>query len=389
MGLVTKVIIGLDPHKASNTIAVLGLDETVLLDQRFDQSEAGLAAMLATAGEFAERVWAVEGANGLGRTVAQHLVAAGEVVFDVPAKLATRVRVYSTGHGTKSDSHDAISIARAALHSRQLRRVVSDDENVALRLLTDRRDELVSARTQTVCRLHRLLRELIPGGAPRELTADRAYELISDLAAAGDGVDDPASLMRLELAAEHIWDIRRLDLRIDQMTARITRKIKASQTTVTRIFGISFLGAATILGEVGNIDRFPTRNHLASYAGAAPIEVSSGPVVRHRLSRSGNRKLNRVIHTAALVQIRFDTPGRAYYRRKLAEGKSTREALRCLKRRIIDAVWRQLQIDRQSDQTQDEQWPRWPSSRKDWPSYRSPETPRRNGRPKRRAAPRC
>jgi transposase len=295
--------------------------------------------------------------------------------------------VYSRGHGTKSDTHDAISIARAALHSRQLRRVVSDDENVALRLLTDRRDELVAARTQAVCRLHRLLRELIPGGAPRELKADRAFQLISEVAASG--VDDPAALMRLELAAEHIWDIGRFDLRIDQMTARITRKVKATKTTLTRIFGISFLGAATILGEVANIDRFPSRNHLASYAGAAPIEVSSGPVVRHRLSRSGNRKLNRTIHTAALVQIRFDTPGRAYYRRKLAEGKSTREALRCLKRRIIDAIWRQLQVDRQDDQTQDEDWPRWPSTRKDWPNYRSPDTPRRNGRPKKRATPPC
>ncbi len=95
----TKVIIGLDPHKASNTIAVLGLDETVLLNQRFAQSEAGLAEMLDTAGGFEERVWAVERANGLGRTVAQHLLGVGEVVFDVPAKLATRVRVYSTGHG--------------------------------------------------------------------------------------------------------------------------------------------------------------------------------------------------------------------------------------------------------------------------------------------------
>ena len=138
------------------------------------------------------------------------------------------------------------------------------------------------------------------------------------------------------------------------------------------------------MAEVGNIDRFASRNHLASYAGAAPIEVFSGEVVRHRLSRSGNRKLNRAIHVAAIVQIRLDTPGRAYYQRKLAEGKSTREALRCLKRRIIDAVWQQLQTDRRDDQSQDQAWPRWPSTRGDWPTYRSPATLRRNGRPKKR-----
>lgn len=254
-----KVVIGLDPHKASNTIAVLGLDETVLDRERFENSEKGLTLMLAAVGEFDERVWAVEGANGLGRTVAQRLLVAGEVVYDVPAKLATRVRVYSTGHGTKSDTADAISIARAALHSRQLRRVVPDGENVALKLLTDRRDELVAARTQMVCRLHRLIRELIPGGAPTELTAERAYDLISGLTE----VNDPAGLMRLELAMEHICDIRRADLMLDRLTARITRMVKASQTTLTRVFGIGPINAAVILAEVGNIDRFPTRNHLA------------------------------------------------------------------------------------------------------------------------------
>ena len=99
------------------------------------------------------------------------------------------------------------------------------------------------------------------------------------------------------------------------------------------------------IGQAGAIARFPTKAHFASYTGTAPIEVSSGEVVRHRLSRAGNRKLNHVVHMIAICQARHDTEGRAYYRRKLAEGKSEKEALRCLKRRISDAVYKQLRAD--------------------------------------------
>ena len=163
----TEVIIGLDPHKASNTIAVLERDETIKTRRRFDNTDVGLVEMLDAVAGFEDRVWAVEGANGIGRSVAQRLVALDEAVVDVPAKLATRVRVYSTGHGNKTDQADAVAIARAAIHSKHLRLVRPDDENVALKLLSDRRHELIASRTQSVCRLHRLIRELIPGGTPR------------------------------------------------------------------------------------------------------------------------------------------------------------------------------------------------------------------------------
>jgi transposase len=371
-----EMIIGLDPHKASNTIAVLGRDETLSVRRRFDNTVEGLVAMLAAVAGFTDRVWAVEGANGIGRSVAQRLVAAGETVVDVPAKLATRVRVYSTGHGNKTDQADAVAIARAALHSKHLRMVRPDDETVALKLLSDRRHELIASRTQSVCRLHRLIRELVPGGTPRALTAERAEALVSGL-----DVSDAAGMMRIELAFDHIDDIKRFDRRIDEVTLKIHAAVKDSATTLTRIYGVGPVNAGLILGEVGDVSRFPTRNHFASYTGTAPIAVSSGNNNRHRLSRSGNRQLNHAIHIAAIAQIRFDTPGRGYYRRKLDEGKSRREALRCLKRRISDAVWRQLQLDRETDQQQDQAWPRWPSSRGGHPSYRSPGTPRRNGQP--------
>ena len=372
----SEMIVGLDPHKASNTIAVLDRDETLEMRRRFDNTAEGMVAMLDAVAGFTTRVWAVEGANGIGRSIAQRLVAAGETVLDVPAKLAARVRVYSTGHGNKTDRTDAVAIARAALHSKHLRMVRPDDENVALKLLSDRRHQLIASRTQSVCRLHRLIRELVPGGTPRALTAERAEALVNAL-----DVADAAGLMRIELALDHIDDIKRFDRRIDQVTLKIHAAVNDSGTTLTRIYGVGPVTAGLILGEVGDVSRFPTRNHFASYTGTAPIAVSSGDHNRHRLSRSGNRQLNHAIHIASIAQIRYDTPGRAYYRRKLDEGKTRREALHCLKRRISDAVWRQLQLDRQLDQQQDQTWPRWPSSRGGHPSYRSPDTLRHDGQP--------
>ena len=239
-----EVIIGLDPHKASNTIAVMNRVEDLLARRRFVNSDDGLAEMLAVVADYRRRVWAVEGANGIGRSIAQRLVASGEMVVDVPAKLATRVRVYSTGHGAKTDNADAVAIARAAIHSRHLRHVQPDGVNVAMKLLWDRRNELVGARTQSVCRLHRLLRELIAGGAHEQLTAEQAFDLLTRL-----DPTDPAGTMRVEIALEHIDDIARLDRVIDECTLKIIAAVKASGTTLTRLFGIGPLTAALVLGD--------------------------------------------------------------------------------------------------------------------------------------------
>ena len=374
--MIEEVVIGLDPHKKSNTIAVVQRDETLLTRRRFEHSEDGLVAMLDAVAEHPKRVWAVEGANGIGLNIAQKLVACGERVIDVPAKLATRVRVYSTGHGTKTDDTDALAIARAAIHSRHLRYVQPGGSNEAMKLLSDRRSELVQARTQAVCRLHRLLRELIAGGARLSLKAEHAFDLLTGLEPT-----NPADEARVEIALEHIGDIARLDLKIDEATRRINTAIKASGTTLTRIYGIGPVNAAVILGEVGDAARFANRDRFASYCGTAPIAVSSGDNNRHRLSRSGNRQLNRALHMASVTQIRNDTPGRDYHRRKIGEGKTRLEALRCLKRRVTDAVFRQLQVDRQDDQSQDDAWPRRGSTRQGEPSYYSPATLRRNGKP--------
>ena len=173
------VVIGMDPHKRSATIEVCDRRETVLSTGRFGTDRAGYRALLAAGRRWPDRVWAVEGCQGVGRHLAQRLVADGEPVVDVPAKLSARVRVFSTGQGRKTDATDAHSVAVAALRTSGLRVVQVDDASVALRLLVDRRDELGAARTFTVNRLHRLLVELIPGGAKTFLSATQAKALLA------------------------------------------------------------------------------------------------------------------------------------------------------------------------------------------------------------------
>jgi transposase len=176
---VARVIIGMDPHKRSATIEVIDEREKVIAQGRFATDTAGYQAMLKVGRRYAQRVWAVEGCNGIGRHIAQRLVADGEPVLDVPAKLSARARVFATGQGRKTDPVDAHSVAVAALRSPGLRQVTVDDATVALRLLADRRDGLGRARTDIVCRLHALLLELVPGGAKKDLSAPQARALLN------------------------------------------------------------------------------------------------------------------------------------------------------------------------------------------------------------------
>jgi Transposase len=173
------VIIGMDPHKRSATIEVIGEHEHVLAVGRYSTDKDGYAAMLAAGRKHPDRVWAVEGCNGIGRHLAHRLVHDGEIVVDVPAKLSARVRVFATGNGRKTDPVDAHSVTVVALGTPNLVRVEPNPDLVVLGMLADRRDELGRARTQTVNRLHRLLLELFPGGAKRDLSAHQARALIA------------------------------------------------------------------------------------------------------------------------------------------------------------------------------------------------------------------
>jgi transposase len=333
-------ILGVDPHKGSHTAAAVAPDGTVLGRTRVVSSRRQAQRLIAWAAPWPERVWAVEGATGVGRLLAQQLVAAGESVLDVPAALATRVRVLSGQSGRKTDAHDAVAVATAAIHHPRLRAVQAEDHNGVLRLLSVRRTQLTASRTQAVSRLHGLLAELIPGGAPKNLDADHAAALLRSTRPS-TAVD----ATRKALARDLVDDVRRIDRKLDANKADIVEAVKASGTTLTEIQGIAEITAAKILGQTGRIDRFEDRAHYASYAGVAPIEASSGAISRHRLSRRGNRQLNSAMHGIAITQATHPGRGREFYLRKRDEGKTEGEARRALKRHIIDLVFATITAD--------------------------------------------
>ena len=156
---------------------------------------------------------------------------------------------------------------------------------------------------------------------------------------------DIAGKTRRRMAAEEIADLVAVDAKLKKIKAELKAAVTARGSTLMDIHGVGPAGAARILADVGDVARFADRNRFASWTGTAPLDASSGEQIRHRLSRAGNRRMNHVLHIAAIVQIRHDTEGRAYYRRKLAAGKTPMEALRCLKRRLSDVVYRQLVAD--------------------------------------------
>ena len=340
-----NVLIGVDPHKGS--VAISAIDEATgqLLERAsFPQDRAGLRSLERWAKRFPERRWAVENTGGLGRHLARRLAASGESVVDVPPKLSARVRVLSSfaGNARKNDGLEALATALAASRNERLASVDPEAASEAMRLLSERREDLVAERTRALNRLHALLRDLLPGGVARSLSADRAARILRGIRPKG-----ASARLRRQLVSEVLRDVRTLDRKIADLNGRIEAEVEASGTTLTEIFGVGPILAARIIGTVGNVGRFPTKAHFASYSGTAPLEASSGEVVRHRLSLAGNRKLNYALHMVAVCQARSEVRGGGYYRKKIAEGKSRKEALRCLKRRISDAVFRSLMADLQ------------------------------------------
>lgn len=333
-------VIGIDPHKRSHTAAVLDDREQLVGEFRVDADRRQRQRLLDFAQPFTPRTWAIEAASGLGALLAQQLVAAGETVVDVPPALSARVRLLDSGRNDKSDAHDARSAAVVAMRHAKLRAVRSADHAQVLRLLADRHHQLTRSRTQTINRLHALVCELVEGGLPQRLSADRAAKALRAVRPAG-----PVEAERKRIALDLLVEVRRLDTQLAASKNRLGEAVTTSGTTVTDVFGVGPVVAGIICGHVGDITRFPSAGHFARYNGTAPIEASSGPRVRHRLNPRGNRQLNHALHIAALVQISHDSPGRAYFEKKLADGKSKKEAIRSLKRRISDAVYRQLVLD--------------------------------------------
>jgi transposase len=210
-----------------------------------------------------------------------------------------------------------------------------------LRLLSKRNHDLGRMRTRLVCRLHAAIADLVPGGFPKELYASQAQPILEALEC-----HSAVEHARKDLALELLDDVRRLDAQLKSSHRRIKLAVQASGTTLTDLYGVGPVLACGIIGHSGDVARFKSRDNYAAYNGTAPVERSSGGRVVHRLSMRGNRQLNHAIHMVAIVQIRnHGTDGRAYFDRKLAEGKTKREALRALKRQVSNSVYRQLLVD--------------------------------------------
>jgi len=337
----TEVMIGVDPRKGSHTAVAIGVAEEPLGKLRVRATAAQAQRLVAWAAAWPERTWAVEGAGGLGHLLARQLVAAGERVLDVQPKLGARVRLLATGASNKNDPNDALSVAVAALRSPARRQVTADDHGAVLRVWSRRHRDLSRAKNQAACRLHAVLCELVPGGVPDVITAAQAARILERGTPSG-----AAGQARRELAAELLDDMRHLDARIRESSKKLAVAVKASGTSLTGIFGVGPFIAATVIGDAGDVTRFASRDHFAACNGTAPIEVSSGNRKIYRLSLRGNRRVNHAIHMAAITQIRHShSDGRACYDKKIAEGKTHKEALRSLKRRISDALYARLRAD--------------------------------------------
>jgi transposase len=335
------VMIGVDPHKASHTAVAISMAEEPLGELRVRAGAVQAERLLAWAVPWPERAWAVEGAGGLGHLLAQQLVAAGERVLDVQPKLGARVRLLAAGDTNENDPNDARSVAVAALRSPGVREVRADDHAAVLKMRAERHRDLGRTRTRVVCRLHAVLCELVPGGVPKKIIAAHAARLVDSITPAG-AVD----AARCELALAFLDDLRRIDGQLRDTRNKLATAVRASGTSLTGLFGVGPVIAATIIGDVRDVSRFPDRDHFAAYNGTAPIEVSSGGRKIYRLSRRGNRRINHAIHMAAVTQVRQPhSQGRAYFDKKLAEGKTRKEALRSLKRQVSDAVFTRLRAD--------------------------------------------
>jgi transposase len=339
--IVAVVMIGVDPHKGSHTAVALDEHERMLGQIRVRASSAQVENLQGWAASWTDRVWAIEGATGLGRLLAQQLLGAGEQVLDVQPKLAARVRLLNTGAVNKNDPNDARSVAIAALRSSDIRAVAAEDHASVMKVWVRRHRDLSRTRNRIVCRLHALLCDLIAGGFPKQISAIQAAAVLERI--------EPTSAVaeaRLELAHELLADLRRVDEQRRAAKRRLTKIVAASGTTVSEVYGAGPVVTATVIGDVGSINRFPTRDHFAAYNGTAPIEASSGNRTIHRLSRRGNRHLNHAIHMAAVSQIsHHGTDGRAYYRRKIDEGMAPKSALRALKRKVSDALYARMIAD--------------------------------------------
>ena len=331
----TRVItIGIDPHKSSHTAVAIDAAGHKTGQRRFAVNAGTFQQLMRWSEQWPERRFAVEGAGGLGRTLAQHLAAAGEDVVDVPSTLSARARLLATGGDRRTDPADALHVTQVALFRTDLRKATAENQSTILRLLTERHNDLVNERTRITNRLHAVLRVPAALRRPHPTVGRRSCRTDEGHPTAPRDRQLPPRHRRDRLA-----DLRRLDRQVRDSEAPMRDALAASRSTLTSLPGLGTVLAAKILGHIGDVSHFPARRHFASYTGSAPLDASSGKNVRHRLNSGGNRALNSALHIIAICQIRDGGRGQEYYRRKMTEGKTPTEARRALKRRLSNVIY--------------------------------------------------
>ncbi|MCX5319176.1 IS110 family transposase [Streptomyces sp. NBC_00120] len=260
------ILIGVDPHKSSHTAVAVDAAGQQVAQRRFVVNAGTFRQLMRWCEQWPDRRFAVEGAGGLGRSLAQQLAAAGENVVDVPSTLSARARLLATGGDRKTDAKDALHVAQVALFRHDLRPVVQEDQTTILRLLTERRDDLVHERTRVLNRLHAVLRDLLPGGVPTGLSADKAAAFMKGIrpVTATDNC-------RRDIARDLLADLRRLDRQVKDNEAKMREAIAATRTTLTTLPGLGTVLAAKVIGHIGDVSRFPTEHHTSPVTPAARL----------------------------------------------------------------------------------------------------------------------
>ncbi|MTD43646.1 IS110 family transposase [Conexibacter sp. W3-3-2] len=335
------IVIGVDAHKATHTAAAVnGLTAELLGDVTVKARQHGHAQLLAWASGLDEqRVWAIEDCRILSSGLERALLEAGEHVLRVPPKLMANQRK-SERTFSKSDPIDALAIARAAIREPNLPSAVLPGIEHEIGLLVDHRDDLVKESTGYQRRLRWHLHQLDP---EYEIPA-QGFTNPSNVDKVGRRLQRMEQVTQVRICRDLVRRIRELNKYANELRKEIGRLVRQTHPELLAIPGIGILCAGSIIAEVDGIGRFRTEAQLASYAGVAPLDASSGRQQRHRLNRTGNRKLNRALHIVAVTQIRVYPPATEYYERRKTEGKSNREALRTLKRHLARRVFNTLQI---------------------------------------------
>jgi len=334
------VTIGIDVHKRTHTVVVVDEQGRKLAQKTIGTTSSEhlrLIAWAATQGD--ARLWAIEDCRHLSRRLERDLLGAAERIVRVPPKLMANARDAARTFG-KSDPIDALAVARAALREPDLPSARLDGPERELRLLVDHREDLVSERTRMINRLRWHLHELDPGSEPRA----RSLKHLRNLDSLAASLEDREGLVA-RLARELVRRCRELTVEIKALEREIAALVEVLAPSLLAIRGCGPLGAAKIIGETAGVERFRSRDAYASYNGTAPLPVWSSNHARHRLSRSGNRQLNAALHRIALTQAQWHPEAKALLARRKAQGDGSLEALRVLKRRLSDVVYRALKAD--------------------------------------------